>query len=192
VTETQFWDPSGPLAQGMVLSGRYRLHRLLGRGGMAEVYLAQDVVLNRRVAVKVFRSGTTSVEDAKRQQLEAELLAGLSHPGLVTVFDAGFDAEEQLSFLVMEFVRGPTLAARLVDDGPFLEGQVRQVGAAVAKALAYVHEHAVVHRDVKPGNVLFTDTEDYTRVKLSDFGIARLTDSARLTDAGRSWARRST
>jgi serine/threonine protein kinase len=172
------------LGEGTVLSGRYELRRLLGRGGMGEVYLAQDVVLNRKVAVKVLRSGSTSAGDAKRQQLEAELLARLSHPGLVTVFDAGVDADDQLVFLVMEFVEGPTLAARLT-AGPLHEGQVRQVGAAVADALAYVHEHGVVHRDVKPANVLFTDAADYTRVKLADFGIARLADSAsRLTSIG--------
>ena len=147
------------------------------------MYLARDMVLGRSVAVKVFRPGIGSLRDGKRQQQEAELLASLSHPGLVTVFDAGFDAEEQLAFLVMEFVEGPTLAARLA-GGPLLEGQVRQLGAAVAEALAYVHEQGVVHRDVKPGNVLFTDAEDYTRVKLADFGIARLADSARLTTAG--------
>jgi serine/threonine protein kinase len=180
VTETQHWDPSRLLAEGRVLSDRYQLGRVLGRGGMGEVYLAQDMVLNRQVAAKVFHSAETSPGDGKRRQLEAELLARLSHPGLVTVFDAGFDAEEHLGFLVMEFVEGPTLAARLAGR-PLLEGQVRQLGAAVAEALAYVHEHGVVHRDVKPGNVLFTDAEDYTRVKLADFGIARLADSARLT-----------
>ncbi|HET6919294.1 MAG TPA: serine/threonine-protein kinase, partial [Jiangellaceae bacterium] len=183
MTETQHWDPSRLLAEGRVLSDRYQLGRVLGRGGMGEVYLAQDMVLNRQVAAKVFHSAETSPGDGKRRQLEAELLARLSHPGLVTVFDAGFDAEEHLGFLVMEFVEGPTLAARLA-GGPLLEGQVRQLGAAVAEALAYVHEHGVVHRDVKPGNVLFTDAEDYTRVKLADFGIARLADSARLTTAG--------
>jgi serine/threonine protein kinase len=139
VTETQYWDPSGLLAEGSVLSDRYLLGRLLGRGGMGEVYLAQDMVLNRQVAVKVFHSADTSLGDGKRRQLEAELLAGLSHPGLVTVFDAGFDAAEHLGFLVMEFVAGPTLAARLA-GGPLLEGQVRQVAAAVTEALAYVHE----------------------------------------------------
>jgi serine/threonine protein kinase len=161
VTETQHWDPARPLAHGMVLSDRYQLGRLLGLGGMGQVYLAQDMVLGRPVAVKVFRAGTGSLRDGKRQQQEAELLASLDHPGLVTVFDAGYDAEEQLAFLVMEFVEGPSLAARLV-GGPLLEDQARQLGAAVAEALAYVHEHGVVHRDVKPGNVLLTDAEDYT------------------------------
>jgi eukaryotic-like serine/threonine-protein kinase len=126
VTETQYWDPPGLLAEGSVLSDRYQLRRLLGRGGMGQVYLAQDMVLGRSVAVKVFRPGIGSLRDGKRQQQEAELLASLDHPGLVTVFDAGFDAEEQLAFLVMEFVEGPTLAARLA-GGPLLEGQARQL-----------------------------------------------------------------
>jgi serine/threonine protein kinase len=147
------------------------------------VYLARDDVLSRQVAVKIFRSATTLHDDLKRQRLEAELLAGLSHPGLVTVFDAGFDADEELSFLVMEIVEGPTLAARLA-AGPLPEGQVRQVGASLAEALAYVHEHGVVHRDVKPGNVLFSTADDHNSVKLADFGIARMADSARLTQAG--------
>ena len=184
MTETDHWAPPSLLGEGTVLSGRYRLRRLLGRGGMAEVYLAQDDVLNRQVAVKVFRSGTTTSDsDAKRQQLEAELLAGLSHPGLVTVFDAGYDADGELAFLVMEMVEGPTLSGRLA-AGPLHGGQVRQVGASLAEALAYVHERGVVHRDVKPSNVLFVDADDSSSVKLADFGIARLADSARLTDAG--------
>ena len=183
MTETQHWDPAWSVGRGMY-SDRYKLRRLLGQGGMAQVYLAQDMGLGPVRGGEGLPSGDWSAPaTAKRQQQEAELLASLDHPGLVTVFDAGFDAEEQLAFLVMEFVEGPTLAGRLA-GGPLLEGQVRQLGAAVAGALSRMHEHGVVHRDVKPGNVLFTDAEDYTRVKLADFGIARLADSARLTTAG--------
>jgi eukaryotic-like serine/threonine-protein kinase len=171
------------IGDGSVLAGRYRLQRLLGRGGMAEVYLAQDSVLSRPVAVKIFPSGTSSHNDAPRQQQEAELLASLSHPGLVTVFDAGVDPDQERSFLVMEFVAGPTLAARLA-GGPLGEAEVREVGASLAEALAYVHRSGVVHRDVKPSNVLFADAEGYQRVKLADFGIARIADSARLTQDG--------
>ena len=181
--QTQQWTMPTPLGEGSVLAGRYRLQRLLGRGGMAEVYLAQDGVLGRPVAVKVFPAGTSSDPDAKRRQHEAELLASLNHPGLVTVFDAGVDPDQDRSFLVMEFVGGPTLADRLA-AGPLGEAQLREVGAALAEALAFVHERGVVHRDVKPSNVLFADAADFQGVKLADFGIARMADSARLTQAG--------
>ena len=166
-----------------MLVDRYHLGRLLGRGGMADVYLARDEVLGRPVAVKVFHAATDSLADPRRQRQEAELLASLNHPGLVTVFDAGVDPNQQQAFLVMEIVRGPTLAARL-STGPLPESEVREVGACLAEALAYVHDQGVVHRDVKPGNVLFTDAENDRRIKLADFGIARLADSANLTDAG--------
>ena len=171
------------LDEGRVLVDRYHLRGLLGRGGMADVYLAQDEVLGRPVAVKVFHSATDALGDPRRQRHEAELLAGLNHPGLVTVFDAGVDPNQQRAFLVMEIVRGATLGARLT-TGPLPENEVRDVGACLADALGYVHGHGVVHRDVKPGNVLFTDAENGRRVKLADFGIARLADSANLTDAG--------
>jgi eukaryotic-like serine/threonine-protein kinase len=183
IVQTQQWAMPTPLGEGSVLAGRYCPRRLLGRGGMAEVYLAQDRVMGRPVAVKVFPSRTGSASDAKRQQQEAELLASLNHPGLVTVFDAGVDPDLDRPFLVMEFVAGPTLAARLA-SGPLDEAQAREVGGALAQALAFVHERGVVHRDVKPSNVLFADPEDYESIKLADFGIARTADSARLTQAG--------
>ena len=150
----------GPPArgEGRVLVDRYHLRRLLGRGGMADVYVARDEVLGRPVAVKVFHSATDSLADPRRQRHEAELLAGLNHPGLVTVFDAGVDPNQQQAFLVMEIVPGPTLAARL-STGPLPESEVRDVGACLAEALAYVHDQGVVHRDVKPGNVLFTNAK---------------------------------
>jgi eukaryotic-like serine/threonine-protein kinase len=181
--QTEQWTMPTPLAEGSVLAGRYRLQRLLGRGGTAEVYLAQDGVLGRSVAVKVLLSGTGLDADAKRQQQEAELLASLNHPGLVTVFDAGVDPDQDRPFLVMEFVGGPSLAARLA-AGPIGEEQAREVGASLAAALAFVHQRGVVHRDVKPSNVLFAAADDYKGVKLADFGIARMADSARLTQAG--------
>jgi eukaryotic-like serine/threonine-protein kinase len=181
--QTQQWAMPVPLCEDTVLAGRYCLQQLLGRGGMAEVYLAQDRVMGRPVAVKVFPLRTASDTDAKRQQQEAELLASLNHPGLVTVFDAGVDPDRDRPFLVMEFVAGPTLAARLA-SGPLGETQVREVGGALAQALAFVHERGVVHRDVKPSNVLFADPADDNDVKLADFGIARMADSARVTQAG--------
>ena len=171
------------LGEGGVLVDRYHLGRLLGRGGMADVYLARDEVLGRPVAVKVFHAATGALGDPRRQRHEAELLASLNHPGLVTVFDAGVDAYQQRAFLVMEIVRGPTLAARL-STGPLPESEVREVGACLAEALAYVHDQGVVHRDVKPGNMLFTDAEDYRQDQTGRIRDSPLADSARLTDAG--------
>jgi len=172
---------------GALLAGRYHLRSLLGQGGMAEVYLAHDGLLGRAVAVKVFRPGCGLSEDQARRQVEARLLAGLSHQGLVTVFDAGNDQGIGREFLVTELVAGPTLASRL-STGKLDETEWRAVGADLAAALTYVHSRGIVHRDVKPANVLFTGKTTAagsgSSVKLSDFGIARYLEGARLTSEG--------
>lgn len=159
------------------LEGRYRLGEVLGRGGVAHVYRARDLVLDRDVAVKMLRE---SVDDSDRARFvgEARMLAGLSHPGIVTVLDVGV-AEGQ-PFLVMELVEGPTLAAAL-REGPLPPDRVAQIGAALASAIAYAHEQGTVHRDVKPANVLLGPGG----AKLADFGIARLVgDTVRHTRTG--------
>ncbi len=155
-----------------VLADRYQLGRLIARGGMGEVYEAQDRELQRRVAVKVFRS---AAGDRDRFRNEAITLAALSHPGLVRVFDAG--EHEGDAFVVLELVDGPTLARRL-RDGPVSPSEVAELGARVADALAHVHVSGVVHRDVTPSNILCGPDG---RPKLADFGIARLIDTARVT-----------
>ncbi len=160
------------------VGGRYRLGGVLGRGGVADVYRARDRVLDRDVAVKVLRE---TVDDSERSRFvaEARVLAHLSHAGLVTVLDAG-TAEAQ-PFLVMELVEGSTLAA-VLREGPLPLGQVESIGAQLASALAYAHHQDVVHRDVKPENVLLGP--DGT-AKLADFGIARLIgDTVRHTRTG--------
>lgn len=168
-----------PLAAGTVLAGRYVLGERLGRGGMADVHPARDVVLDREVAVKVFHPSAAGPAATAHHRAETRLLARLSHPGLVTVFDAGTTAladEAEQDFLVMELVHGPTLAARIA-QGPLPPGTAARVGAQVAEALAYVHDQRVVHRDVKPANILLPHVDRVaateTWARLADFGIAR-------------------
>lgn len=163
----------------VVLGDRYELGAVLGRGGMADVYRATDRLLHRGVAVKVLRETTENDTDRRRFTSEARMLAGLSHPGLVMVLDAGFTAEQP--YLVLELVEGPTLGQACA-AGPLAPDRVAEIGAQLAEALASAHAQDVVHRDVKPGNVLLgTDG----RAKLADFGIARLLgDTVRHTQTG--------
>lgn len=178
-----------PVSTGSVLAGRYRLSERIGRGGMADVYRGDDQVLRRPVAVKVFRFDTAAGEDRRRIDAEVRTLASLRHPGLVTVFDAGTAEEpggDATPFLVMELITGPTLSRRLA-AGPLTTEQTAELGADLATTLSYVHDTAIVHRDVKPANILLDTTTvggaEFS-AKLTDFGIARLLDSTRLTMHG--------
>lgn len=159
-----------------LLGGRYALGPVVGRGGMAQVLRATDTVLGREVAVKLFHP---HVEDVDRTSSEIALLASLNHHGLVSLYDAGA-TEDGAPFLVMELVDGPTLAACCL-DGRLAPGRVAGIGADLAEALAHCHDRGVVHRDVKPANVLLTGDD---RAKLTDFGIARLVDAVRHTATG--------
>ncbi|MGZ4437535.1 MAG: protein kinase domain-containing protein [Nocardioidaceae bacterium] len=151
-----------------MLADRYRLDRVIGRGGMADVYHATDELLEREVAVKVLRARTATERDRARFETEARTVAQFDHPHLVTLLDAGID--DETPYLVMDLVEGPSLAAACA-DGPLPRARVAAIGAALCHALTYVHGHDVVHRDLKPGNVLLGDDG---RVRLADFGIARL------------------
>ncbi|MEV5435907.1 serine/threonine-protein kinase [Streptomyces sp. NPDC052682] len=160
-----------------VVAGRYRLGARLGSGGAADVYEAVDLCLERPVALKVFRPGADPAM-AGRFADEAVLLAGLQHPNLVTVYDAG--RHEECAYLVMQLVKGPTLAQR-ISAGAMEPARVARIGSALAQALAEVHAAGIVHRDVKPSNVLL-DAADVPH--LTDFGISRMMDATRRTASG--------
>jgi beta-lactam-binding protein with PASTA domain/tRNA A-37 threonylcarbamoyl transferase component Bud32 len=158
-----------PVETPRVFSDRYELTHLIARGGMAQVYRARDRQPDRPVALKVlFPELSVDRAFVERFRREAQAAANLSHPNIVPVFDWGEDNGSY--FIVMEFVDGRALSAVLRESGPLAPQQAATIAANVAAALAFAHRHGVVHRDVKPGNVLIT--ADGT-VKVTDFGIAR-------------------
>ncbi len=158
-----------PVETPRIYSGRYELTHLIARGGMAQVYRAMDRQLERPVALKVlFPELSVDRTFVERFRREAQAAANLSHPNIVPVFDWGED--DGSYFIVMEYVEGRPLSAVLRDPQRMPPRQIATIGAGVAAALAFAHRHGVVHRDVKPGNVLITPDGD---VKVTDFGIAR-------------------
>jgi eukaryotic-like serine/threonine-protein kinase len=164
-----------PVAE--LLADRYELGVRLGSGGMGDVYQARDRLLDRPVAVKV-PTTTVTPASAERFKREARAAARLNHPNVVGVYDWGGGTEP---FIVMEFVAGHSLRAELRERGPLAPAEVAAIGAQIADALAHAHHHGVVHRDVKPGNVLLTPTG---AVKVTDFGIAQSTAGEALTEPG--------
>lgn len=165
----------------MLVADRYRLHVCIGRGGMGEVWQATDEVLGRPVAVKLMLAQSTDPSAGDRFRLEAQTAARLSHPHVVGVFD--FGTWDGKLFLVMELVEGDSLAGSPSDPLILPAERVAVVAAHAAAGLAAAHRQGVVHRDIKPGNLL-VDAEG--TVKLADFGIARFVDdpSAGLTTTG--------
>src|SRR5215212_2622433 len=166
---------------GTVLSDRYRLESKLGSGGMSTVYLARDVTLERWVAVKVMhREMSDQPDQIERFRREARAVAQLSHPNVVSVIDAGEDGGHP--YIVFEYVDGETLKQRIERVGPLPVDEAAAYAIEVGRGLATAHARRLVHRDVKPQNVLI-DSEG--RAKVTDFGIARSLESDGLTKTGR-------
>ena len=163
-----------------VLVDRYELGPVLGQGGMAKVHQGLDRQLGRQVAIKVLAPPfDRDREFVERFQREARAAAGLSHPNIVAVFDSGSD--DGTHYIVTELVEGETLADRLRRDGPIPQAEAVAVAVDIARALAAAHERGLIHRDIKPGNVMLLPD---ARVKVVDFGIARAAGSDTLTNTG--------
>ena len=172
---------------GTIVAGRYRVKRLIARGGMAVVYLAEHIQLNREVALKVLRP-PADAEDPKsfedRFQLEAQTLAQLDHPNIVTLHDYG-ETEDGRFYLAMEYVGGPRIS-QLLRKGPMEPQRVLDLTEQVCNAISYAHKKGIIHRDLKPSNLLIREDEDGNeQVKVVDFGLVKLisTDQA-ITRAG--------
>src|SRR4051794_37158897 len=161
-------------AQPRLLGGRYQVGELLGYGGMAEVHRGRDLRLGRDVAIKTLRHDLA--RDATFQlrfRREAQNAAQLNHPAIVAVYDTGEEhgsAGEELPYIVMEFVNGRTLKEVLTAEGRLTPRRALELSADICSALDFSHRHGIIHRDIKPGNVMLTQTG---QVKVMDFGIAR-------------------
>jgi eukaryotic-like serine/threonine-protein kinase len=169
------------MTDGMIAS-RYRLERRLGVGGMSTVQLAFDERLERAVAIKLLAEHLADDPSfVSRFRREALAAARLVHPNIVQVFDFGFDEPSGRHFIVMEFVPGRSCAEILRDDGPMTPDQVVDVAVQANRGLDHAHRHGVVHRDVKPGNLMVSPDGI---VKLADFGIAKAAEQSSITQVG--------
>ncbi|CEG22436.1 Serine/threonine-protein kinase PrkC [Planococcus massiliensis] len=153
---------------GRSINGRYKILELIGGGGMSNVYLAHDMILDRDIAIKILRYDFSNEEELRRRfQREALSTTSLAHPHIVNIFDVG--EEGSLHYLVMEYVPGKTLKEYIIDNSPVAPEQAVKIMKQLASALAHAHQNQIVHRDIKPQNILM-DAEG--NVKISDFGIA--------------------
>src|SRR5205809_4073455 len=164
---------------GTVFDGRYRIERKLGTGGMADVYLAEDQELGRRVAIKILNDRHAADDQfVERFRREAKNAAGLSHPNIVSIYDRG--EAEGTYYIAMEYLDGRSLKELIVQRGPAPITVSVEYARQILSALRFAHRHGIVHRDIKPHNVL-VDADG--RVKVTDFGIARA-GASQMTEAG--------
>ncbi|MBO4884326.1 MAG: serine/threonine protein kinase, partial [Clostridia bacterium] len=162
------------------LSGRYELEEIVGTGGMSVVYRAWDLKSDREVAVKVLRlEYLTDVDFVRQFNREAQAASKMSHPNIVGMYDVGQDGDTR--YLVMEYVKGITLKELIRQKGQIRPQRAIQMTLKILAAIDHAHRNHIVHRDIKPQNIL-VDAEG--RVKVADFGIARVVDSASNTGGG--------
>ena len=155
-----------------IFNSRYELGAMIGTGGMADVYIAEDLRLHRKVAVKILRSDLArDPAFVSRFKKEALAAGGLNNPGIVAVFDSGEDGAD--SYIVMELVKGHTLRQVLQSDAVISQDEAVSIVTEILEALEYSHDQGIIHRDIKPGNIMITDSG---KVKVMDFGIARALD----------------
>jgi eukaryotic-like serine/threonine-protein kinase len=165
-----------------LFDGRYRILRRLGSGGMANVYLAEDEELGRRVAIKILNDRHASDDSfVERFRREAKNAAGLSHPNIVSIYDRG--EAEGTYYIAMEYLEGRSLKDRIVAEGPLPIPAAIEATRQVLRALGFAHRGGIVHRDVKPHNVLLAQDSAERRYKVTDFGISR-TSASQMTEAG--------
>ena len=165
------------IVKGQKINDRYQIIRSIGEGGMANVYLAYDTILDRNVAVKILRGDLADDEKFVRKfQREAISASSLSHPNIVEVYDVGEDDGKY--FIVMEYVDGRTLKSLIKKRGALTLPEVIDIMLQLTSAIAHAHDSYIIHRDIKPQNVLILDDG---MVKITDFGIAMALNSNELT-----------
>jgi serine/threonine-protein kinase len=163
-----------------VFGGRYEIIERIGSGGMAIVYKAKDLLLNRIITIKVLREQFAADEDfVRRFRREAQSAASLSHTNIVSIYDVGKDGETE--YIVMEYIEGNNLKEIIRNYAPLSTEQALNLGIQIAEAIRHAHEHHIIHRDIKPHNILVTPDG---RVKVTDFGIARAVSAATMTHTG--------
>lgn len=156
------------MLEGKRISGRYKVIELIGGGGMSYVYLAHDIILNRDVAIKVLRYDSDNEEESMRRfQREALSATSLMHPNIVSIYDVGEDGD--MHYIVMEYVKGKTLKQYIKEYAPLSPARSVQIMRQLASAIAHAHENHIIHRDIKPQNILM---DEEGNVKVTDFGIA--------------------
>jgi serine/threonine-protein kinase len=165
---------------GELFDGRYRLERRIGTGGMADVYLAEDETLHRQVAIKILADRYTQDEGfVERFRREATAAAGLNHPNIVSIYDRG--ESDGTYYIAMEYIDGPTLKEEITSRAPLPEAEAVGYAQQVLQALEFAHRRGVIHRDIKPHNMMLTEDG---LLKVTDFGIARAANQVEMTEVG--------